>query len=116
MRATAFLCIAALFLTACSPRLTALEIEALAREVPPMLTRHAPGPLPREVWPASVVAISPKAVRVGTDGLYITTWSLFVQERGIFIPNAKGNASASRGSDPELQPLSNGVFSYKIAG
>ena len=116
MRASGLLCIAALFLSACSPRLTALETEALAREVPPLLTRHAPGTLPRELWPVSVVAISPKAVRVGTDGLYITTWSLFVQERGIFIPNANDNASTSRGSDPELQPLSNGVFSYKISG
>ncbi len=116
MRALALLPVAVLLLAACAPHLSEVETQALAREVAPLLARHAPGPLARELWPASVVALSPQGVRVGADGLYITTWSLFVQERGIFIPNANGNTRAGRGSDPEFQPLGNGIFFYKIAG
>lgn len=115
MRVFGLLPVPALLLAACSPQLSDLEAETLAREVAPLLVHRPTGSLSRELWPASVVALDPKAVSLRDDGMYITTWSLFVQEGGVFIPNAT-MPHPTRGSDPQVQPLGHGVFSYKISG
>lgn len=116
MRAFTLLSVAVLLLAACSPRLSKLEAETLAREVASLLAHHTRGALPRELWPASVVALRPKAVSLRDDGMYITTWSLFVQEGGVFIPHAATTPLATHGSDPQFESLGDGVFSYKISG
>lgn len=101
---------------ACSPHISDTEASTLAREVRPLLERHTVGPLPREVWPASIVTLEPRAVYVRADGLYITTWSFFIEERGVFVANAKALFKPGRGTDPQYEPVGHGVFVYRIAG
>ncbi len=85
MKRLAVISIACVLSAACTPHISDAEASALAREVRPLLERHtAASPLPKEVWPASVAALKPRAVYVRADGLCITTGSLFVEERGVF--------------------------------
>ena len=117
MRRLTALSIACALIAACTPRISDAEALALAREVAPLFEHHtAVGPLPREVWPASVATLKPQGVYVRADGLYVVTWSLFVGERGVFVPKAKASFSANHGTDPQYEPVGHGVFVYRISG
>ena len=117
MKQVTVLAIVCVLSVGCTPRVSDSEASALAREVAPLLERHATaGPLPRESWPTSVATLKPKAVYVRNEGLYVTTWSFFVEERGVFILNPKVAFRPLRGTDPHYEPVGHGVFVYRIAG
>jgi len=67
-------------------------------------------------WPESVRELEPVAVRSREEGLYIVTWSHFVEENGVFVPRHWDRFSPKRGSDPEYRLIANAVFSYRIRG
>jgi hypothetical protein len=109
--------IACVLSVACTPDVSHPEASTLAREVGLLLERRpAVGPLPRELWPSSVAKLKPQAVYVRAEGLYITTWSFFAQERGVFVLNPKAALTPVRGTDPHYEPVGQGVFVYRIAG
>jgi len=117
MKRLAALSVACLVSAGCTPHISDAEASALAREVSSLLQRHTKaGPLPRESWPASVANLKPQAVYIRAEGLYITTSSVFVGERGVFVPNSKVSFRPVRGTDPQYEPVSHGIFVYRIAG
>lgn len=115
-RRIVFACLLAFPLTACMPGSDADKLAALHRDAP-QLFRVAPlsGALPHEQWPPSVSALAPKRVHAGPEGIYIVTSEFFVEEKGIFLPRSPG-FRARQGTDPQYEPIAEGVFAYRIKG
>jgi hypothetical protein len=115
-RFTAFACLLAFLLTACMRGPNADQLAALHRDAPQLFS-VAPlsGPLPPEQWPPSVSALEPKRVHADPEGIYIVTSEFFVQEKGIFLPRSPG-FRARQGTDPQYEPIAEGVFAYRIEG
>jgi hypothetical protein len=103
-------------LTACTPGSNAGKLAAV-REDAPRLFRVAPlsGPLPTEHWPPSVSALDPKRVHAGPEGIYIVTSEFFVKEKGIFLPRSP-EFRVRQGSDPQYEPIAEGVYAYHTKG
>jgi len=82
-----------------------------------LLLRSAPaGPVERSDWPDSFAAISPKSVRVTEQGLYIVTYSFFVEESGFFVArNLAGFEWKERG-DPAFVQIREELFEYHVTG
>lgn len=115
-RRIVFASLLAFLLTACMPGTDADKLAALRQDAP-QLFGIAPlsGPLPREQWPPSVSALAPKRVHASPEGIYIVTSEFFVQEEGIFLPRSPG-FRARQGTEPQYEPIAEGVFAYRMKG
>ena len=110
-------CAACILGVACTPDISEAEASNLARDAAPLFQRQASASsLPRTSWPAAVVALNPQAVYLRAEGLYITTSSFFTEERGVFVLNPTASFTPTHGSDPSYEPVSHGVFIYRLAG
>ena len=103
-------------LAACLPGSKANELAALLEEAP-QLFQVAPhsGPVPREKWPAVVSELGAKKVYARPEGLYITTSTFFVAEKGLFLPRSP-MFQTQAGTDPQYKLIVKGLYSYQIKG
>jgi hypothetical protein len=112
------LLVAALFLVSgCSkaPRVDASETGAIfdaaqaLLDANPSMSRIDPA-----ACPEVLKALAPEAIRSDQLGLYVVTWSRWVEERGIFVPRDATRFSPRPGTDPEYTLISNAVYLYRI--
>ena len=117
MRALATFCLLWLMLCACSrkPSIEQLaELKAAAASLNDTVVEF--GPVPSSRWPPIIRKLQPEYVYRLPGGLYITTDSFFVQERGYFIPDTPVGSLPGREADPSYESLGEGVFAYEIKG
>lgn len=84
-----------------------------ARQV---LAQHPePATLERGAWPDALEAVSPTTLVVTDEGLFIVTSRRFTEEAGYFVPR-DASAAPPAGGDPELRPISRGLFAFHTRG
>ena len=107
-----------LILAACDrvPDLDAAMIETILVDAR-LILRNAPiGRMEQSTWPESFAAISPKSIRVTEQGLYIVTYSFFVEESGFFVARDLAEFEWKERGDPSFVPLRDELFEYHITG
>jgi hypothetical protein len=109
---------ASVTLAACTPSISSQESARLSREVRPILDAMCAngGSVATEAWPPSLVALEPNAVRVSAGGLYAETWSFMASERGVFVACRPADHFPGDESDPSYHAVTDGVYTYYIAG
>ncbi len=71
--------------------------------------------LPPDQWPTELKALEPKRVYATQDGIYIVTSTMFVREKGLFLPRFPAFVPRS-GNDPEFGFIVEGLYSYELEG
>ncbi|KAB2934247.1 MAG: hypothetical protein F9K24_04270 [Leptonema illini] len=67
--------------------------------------------------PPEIKDLGPSRVYLRDEGLYIVTFSFFVEEHGFFIPRPKNNENnLSENGDPSYKHIGNGVYRFRIKG
>jgi hypothetical protein len=113
---SALLCLV-LIISGCSRTFSAQELAALASAGKSLNdTAVELGPVPSSRWPLAFVKLQPEQVYRTADGVYITTDSFFVEERGLFIPDSPTECLPGQASDPGYERLGDGIFAYTIKG
>jgi hypothetical protein len=110
--------VACLVLGACDrvPELDTATIDIILIDAR-LLLRDAPiGRVERSVWPESFAAISPKSVRATKEGLYIATYSFFVEESGFFVARDLAEFAWKERGDPWFVQIRDELFEYRITG
>lgn len=118
MRTLILTCV--LLLSAACARVPSLD-EAQAREVVQAareLLDSFPGQqhIPEDRWPAVIRKLEPNSVLVNEEGIYIATYTLYVEAAGLFVPRDPSTFVPVVGSDPSYKPMHPPLFSYFIAG
>lgn len=69
-------------------------------------------------WPPSLARAGVKSAYIGDEGLYLETDRIYVQEAGVFIPcdATKFGSESVTGEDPVYIKVTDGVFTYFVAG
>ncbi|MDI9238557.1 hypothetical protein QLQ15_06470 [Lysobacter sp. LF1] len=112
----ALLAILLISLAGCRLGSRAEELAALLRIAPVLLQAAPPsGPLPPEQWPPALKSLNPKSVYSRPEGIYIVTFSFFVEEEGLFLPRSPAFAPVP-GGDPEYTRIVQGLYSYRLQG
>jgi len=109
---------ACLVLVACDrvPELDTATVETILIDAR-LILRNAPvGPVERSVWPESFAAVSPKSVRVTEQGLYIVTYSFFVEESGFFVARELAEFEWKQRVDPAFMQIRDELFEYHVTG
>lgn len=111
-------------LVACfrAPSLDRSTLQSVAAEAKAILgefTATTPMTLlqvPSARWPKTIRALNPDAVRATSEGLYISTGSLLVEEWGYFVPRNETAFDPRATRDPSYTLLGEGVYEYEIKG
>jgi hypothetical protein len=98
------------------PGLDAAATETILVDAQLILDNASIGTLERSAWPESFSTLSPKAVRVAEEGLFIVTYSFYVEESGIFVPRDLAEFEWEPRSDPSFLPIGGGLFEYHFTG
>jgi hypothetical protein len=91
------------------------DVAALANEGASVLAATKIGELAPAKWPSAISRLDPERVYVAEEGLYVVTWSSFVQERGLFVPRDP-DFVPEVGADPSYVAIRNGVYAYRVKG
>src|SRR5688572_13877146 len=107
-----------LLLTAClrTPTLSPSEAESVATAAQSLLAQTPASTVPSESWPMVISTLSPKSVRVASEGVYIEMSSRFSEEAGFFVPRNPGAFNPVSGGDPEYERINGIVFAYYTRG
>ena len=110
--------VASLVLIACvrAPDVSEDQYAGISTAAHVILDGTDQGPVAPRDWPTEIAALQPLEVIAKTDGLYIATSRMFVQEAGIFVPRAPNSFSERSGGDPAYRELAPGLFEYRIGG
>lgn len=74
------------------------------------------GALPRDQWPDVLGELEPEQVRVEEGGLFIQTWSFFVEARGYWIPADGASVDTIPGRDPQYRRIADDLYWCEIKG
>jgi hypothetical protein len=109
---------ACLVLAACDvvPNLDAATVDTILSDARLVLRSAPVGPLERSDWPESITAISPESVRVTDEGLYIVTYSFFVEESGFFVARDLAHFEWKQRGDPTFVQIRDALFEYHVTG
>ena len=107
-----------LLLAACNrvPDLDEAAVEAILADARLILDNAPIGAVEPSAWPASFAQLSAKAVRVTEEGLFIVTYSFFVEESGVFVVRDLAKFEWGTGYDPEFRRIRDGLFEYHFTG
>ena len=105
-------------LAACSrvPDIDRATAGAIIEDAKMILVNAPIGPLESSAWPNSFVALSPISIRVAEEGLYIVTYSFFVEESGIFAARDLAEFDWEVRHDPNFLQIKDGLFEYHFTG
>ena len=110
----------ALALVGCAPSRPSSDVALLlSRDSAPLValcpTRQS---IEATKWPASFARAGVKSAYIGEGGLYLETDRAYVQEAGVFIPCdvTKFSSASVTGEDPMYTKVTDGVFTYYVAG
>lgn len=116
---TLILTLALLLSAACSPVPSLDEAEAaeVVREARELMSSSKEGEsISADRWPAAIRRLDPNSVRVDKEGLYIVTYTLYVEEQGLFVPREPSTFVAEGRFEPSFGRMHPSLFSYRIAG
>jgi hypothetical protein len=119
MRRSLLLVTALVLASGCSkaPRVDPTQTQAIFADARALLETHrSSAEIQPASWPESFRLLEPESVRTDEEGLYVVTWSRWVEERGIFVPRDAASFAPEAGADPEYSLISNAVFVYRIRG
>ena len=105
-------------LAACSrvPEIDRAKAGAIIEDAKIILVNAPIGPLESSAWPNSFIVLSPKSIRVAEEGLYIVTYSFFVEESGVFGVRDLAEFDWEVMHDPGLLQIEDGLFEYHFTG
>jgi len=108
-------------LVACGPSkpapISADDADAIVRDVRALEATLEVGDCIREPqWTAPIRALHPLSVCKATDGVYIETWSRFVESRGYWIAPDGTGPDTTRGADPAIRHIGGDLYWYEIKG
>ena len=111
------LCLATILalMLGCTPHVSREQSGDLAA-MSSVLLEHPAGDIPQSSWPEAVANLKPKRVYRTDEGVYICTYELFIEERGVFIPDPASSFMPGRNGDPSYNVVAPGVFTYRSAG
>lgn len=107
-----------LVLAACSrvPEIDQATAGAIIKDAKVILVDAPIGPLQSSAWPKSFAVLSPKSIRVAEEGLYIVTYSFFVEESGLFVARELDKFDWEARHDPEFLQIRGALFEYHVTG
>ena len=105
-------------LAACSrvPEIDRATADAIIEDAKDILLKAPIGPLDSSTWPNSLTVLSPKSIRVAEDGLYIVTYSFFVEESGLFVVRDLAEFNWEAHFDPHFLQIKDALFEYYFTG
>jgi hypothetical protein len=105
-------------LAACSrvPEIDRANAGAIIEDAKIILVDAPIGPLESFAWPNSFNVLSPKSVRVAEEGLYIVTYSFFVEESGVFVARELAEFDWEVSPGPSFLQIKDGLFEYHFTG
>ncbi len=59
--------------------------------------------------------VNQSEIRIKQDGVFVKTWSFFIEERGYFVARNK-DADYTKKAEPSFEPVRGCLFRYRIAG
>ena len=93
------------------------ELEALADELWDSRSDTASlTMLPAAEWNESLKTLHPKSVHITDQGLYITTWSRFVESVGVFVLPQGSTFNPSTSGDPQYDNIDGRCFIFVVRG
>jgi hypothetical protein len=72
--------------------------------------------VPEDEWPPELRRLSPRAVRVTPEGVFVPFGSLYVEEWGLFVLPKGSDYRPQQGTDPSFRVLRGRVYRYDIKG
>ncbi len=103
---------------ACSrvPEIDRAKAGAIIEDAKIILVNAPIGPLESSAWPNSFIVLSPKSIRVAEEGLYIVTYSFFVEESGVFVARDLAEFEREARFDPHFLQIKDALFEYYFTG
>jgi hypothetical protein len=106
----------ALIFSGCSRYPSENEIpQDLESEAQLLIETKGIGDISSDEWPDSISQLKPESVQLKKEGLYIQTWSRFVEQGGLFIPRER-NKELNQGTDPGYWKANDEIYYYIFKG